>query len=191
MKFVPLEIPDVVLIEPRIFEDGRGFFFEVYRQDKFEDAGLPGTFVQDNQSFSKHGVVRGLHAQLTQPQGKLIRTLQGEIFDVAVDVRPDSPTFGKWVSAVLSGENNHQLWVPPGFVHGFCVTSEFATVQYKCTDLYAPSDEIGVRWDDPEIGISWPVANPVLNAKDRAWPTLAEILPQILQQSPGHGKKDS
>ncbi|MFY9821112.1 MAG: dTDP-4-dehydrorhamnose 3,5-epimerase [Thermoanaerobaculia bacterium] len=166
MKFVPLKIPDVVLIEPEIFKDDRGFFFEVYHQKKFEDAGLPGTFVQDNQSYSHRHVLRGLHAQLRKPQGKLIRALQGEIFDVAVDIRPGSPTFGRWVSAILTGENNCQLWVPPGFVHGFCVTSDFATVQYKCTELYAPSDEIGVLWNDPEIGIEWPVAEPRISPKD-------------------------
>jgi dTDP-4-dehydrorhamnose 3,5-epimerase len=190
MKFVPLEIPDVVLIEPDIFKDDRGFFFEVCHREKFEAAGLPGTFVQDNQSFSKRHVLRGLHAQLRKPQGKLVRALKGEIFDVAVDIRPGSPTFGRWVSAVLSDENNCQLWVPPGFVHGFCVTGDSATVQYKCTDLYAPNDEIGVVWNDPEIGIEWPVASPVLNTKDREWPTLA-ALAEILHRSYAHGKKDS
>jgi dTDP-4-dehydrorhamnose 3,5-epimerase len=190
MKFVPLEIPDVVLIEPEIFKDDRGFFFEVCHREKFEDAGLPGTFVQDNQSFSHRHVLRGLHAQLRKPQGKLVRALAGEIFDVAVDIRPGSSTFGRWVSAVLSGENNCQLWVPPGFVHGFCVTGDSATVQYKCTDLYAPNDEIGVVWNDPEIGIEWPVASPILNAKDRDWPTLS-ALAEILHRLPGHGKKDS
>jgi len=179
MKFVRLEIPDVVLIEPETIEDNRGSFFEVYRQDKFEAEGLPGIFVQDNQSHSKHGVLRGLHAQLTKPQGKLVRALQGEIFDVAVDIRPGSPTFGRWVRAVLSAKNNCQLWVPPGFVHGFCVTSDSADVQYKCTDLYAPGDEIGVIWNDPEIGIEWPVESPILNAKDRQWPALAEILHRL------------
>jgi dTDP-4-dehydrorhamnose 3,5-epimerase len=166
MKFVPLEIPDVVLIEPEVIHDVRGFFFEVYRKDKFEAAGLPGTFVQDNQSYSRRHVLRGLHAQARKPQGKLVRALQGEIFDVAVDIRPGSPTFGRWVSAVLSGENNCQLWVPPGFVHGFCVTSETAAVQYKCTALYDPQDEIGVIWNDPEIGIEWPVAEPLVSPKD-------------------------
>ena len=175
MKFVPLEIPGVVLIEPEIFRDDRGFFFEVCHREKFEAAGLPGTFVQDNQSYSHRHVLRGLHAQARKPQGKLVRALQGEIFDVAVDIRPGSPTFGRWVSAVLSGDNNRQLWVPPGFVHGFCVTSDFATVQYKCTELYAPGDEIGVLWNDPEIGIEWPVAEPVLNAKDLALPKLQDL----------------
>jgi dTDP-4-dehydrorhamnose 3,5-epimerase len=175
MKFVPQAIPDVVLIEPQVFPDDRGFFFEVYHRERFEAAGLPGTFVQDNQSFSHRHVLRGLHAQARNPQGKLIRALQGEIFDVAVDIRPGSPTFGHWVSAVLSGENNCQLWVPPGFVHGFCVTSDSAAVQYKCTELYDPKSEIGVLWNDPEIGIEWPVAKPVLNAKDLRLPPLREL----------------
>jgi dTDP-4-dehydrorhamnose 3,5-epimerase len=175
MNFRRLEIPDVVLIEPEVIHDVRGFFFEVYHREKFEAEGLPGIFVQDNQSYSHRHVLRGLHAQLRKPQGKLVRALQGEIFDVAVDIRPGSPTFGRWVSAVLSGENNCQLWVPPGFVHGFCVTSDFATVQYKCTELFAPGDEIGVIWNDPEIGIQWPVVEPVLNAKDLRLPPLREL----------------
>jgi dTDP-4-dehydrorhamnose 3,5-epimerase len=184
MKFVPLEIPDVVLIEPQIFTDDRGFFFEVYHREKFEAAGLPGTFVQDNQSYSFRHVLRGLHAQARKPQGKLVRALQGEIFDVAVDIRPGSPTFGHWVSAVLSGENNCQLWVPPGFVHGFCVTSDSATVQYKCTEQYAPNDEIGVLWNDPEIGIAWPVAEPVLNAKDLRLPFLKDLAETLRPAGP-------
>jgi dTDP-4-dehydrorhamnose 3,5-epimerase len=176
MRFVPLAIPDVVLIEPDIFKDDRGFFFEVYHREKFEAAGLPGTFVQDNQSYSHRHVLRGLHAQLRKPQGKLVRALQGEIFDVAVDIRPGSPTFGRWVSAVLSGENNCQLWVPPGFVHGFCVTSDSAAVQYKCTELYAPNDEIGVVWNDPEIGIEWPLAEPLISPKDLRLPRLRQLI---------------
>ena len=184
MKFVPTAIPDVLLVEPKVFRDERGFFLEVYHRKKFEEAGLPGEFVQDNHSFSIHGTLRGLHGQLRQPQGKLVRALQGEIFDVAVDLRLGSPTFGRWVSAVLSGENLLQLWVPPGLVHGFCVLSESAHVQYKCTALYAPSDEYSILWNDPEIGIEWPVEKPLLSPKDAAAPTLAEFLHSLA----GHGK---
>lgn len=178
MKFLPTAIPEVVRVEPDVFRDDRGFF-ETYQTRKYGTAGLPETFVQDNHSFSTQGTLRGLHAQLRRPQGKLIRAILGEIFDVAVDIRPGSPTFGHWVSAVLSGENHHQLYVPPGFAHGFCVTSETAHVQYKCTELYEKDDEIAVLWNDPAIGISWPTAAPLLSPRDLAAPTLAEILHKL------------
>lgn len=189
MKFLPTAIPDVVVVEPAVFKDDRGFFLEVYHQKKFEDGGLPGTFVQDNHSYSIRGTLRGLHAQLRNPQGKLVRAVVGEIFDVAVDIRPGSPTFGKWVAEVLSGDNFRQLWVPPGFAHGFLVLSETAHVQYKCTELYDRDDEIAVLWNDRQIGIEWPAQDleaPLLSPKDAAAPPLAKILHRL---SP-HGKND-
>lgn len=185
MKFFPTAIPEVILVEPAVFRDDRGFFLETYHQGKFVDGGLPGSFVQDNHSFSIRGTLRGLHAQLRKPQGKLVRAIEGEIFDVAVDIRPDSPTFGRWVGEVLSGENLRQLYVPPGFAHGFCVLSETAHVGYKCTELYDREDEIGVAWNDPGIAVAWPVENPLLSPKDASAPTLAEILHLL----PEHGKK--
>jgi dTDP-4-dehydrorhamnose 3,5-epimerase len=176
VKFLPRALPEVILIEPAVFRDERGFFLETYHQRKFRDDGLPGEFLQDNHSFSVRGTLRGLHAQLRKPQGKLVRAVQGEIFDVAVDIRPDSPTFGRWVGEVLSGENLCQLYVPPGFAHGFCVLSESAHVLYKCTELYDREDEIGIAWNDPRIQIAWPVEDPLLSPKDLAAPKLAEIL---------------
>jgi len=175
MRFIPTDIPDVVLIEPTVHRDPRGFFLESYHADKFKAAGLDVRFVQDNHSRSVRGTLRGLHAQRTRPQGKLIRCTLGEIFDVAADVRPGSPTYGRHVSALLSADNFRQLWVPPGFVHGFCVTSDVAEVEYKCTDVYVPGDEIGVVWNDPQLGVDWPTRAPVLSHKDAALPTFAEI----------------
>jgi dTDP-4-dehydrorhamnose 3,5-epimerase len=179
MEFRRLDLDGVILVAPDIRPDERGFFLETYHRDKYADGGIPETFVQDNQSFSYARVLRGLHAQLRHPQGKLVRAIAGEIFDVAVDIRPDSPTFGKWVGATLSEKNAHQLYVPPGFAHGFCVLSETAHVQYKCTDVYRPGDEIGIVWDDPGIGVEWPVRDPVLNEKDRTAPRLAEIVQRL------------
>jgi len=184
MEFVPLELAGIVLVKPDVYRDARGFFLETYHAGKYREHGIPDGFVQDNHSFSVHGTLRGLHAQLRHPQGKLVRAIVGEIFDVAVDARPDSPTFGRWVSAVLSSENHHQLYVPPGFVHGFVVLSETAHVQYKCTDFYQKDDEIGVLWNDPDLGIDWPIADPLLNDRDRSFPRLAEIV-HLLS---GHGK---
>ena len=179
MEFRRLSLDGVILVAPSVFHDERGFFLETYHRDKYAAGGIPETFVQDNQSFSRQGVLRGLHAQLQYPQGKLVRAILGEIFDVAVDIRPDSPTFGKWVGEILSGDNARQLYVPPGFAHGFYVVSDTAYVQYKCTDVYRPGDEIGVVWNDPEIGIDWPVSDPVLNEKDRKAPRLAEIVQRL------------
>ena len=176
MEFRRLDLDGVILVAPNIIPDERGFFLETYHRDKYAAGGIPETFVQDNQSFSRQRVLRGLHAQLRHPQGKLVRAIVGEIFDVAVDIRPGSPTFGKWAGATLSGENAHQLYVPPGFAHGFCVLSETAHVQYKCTDVYHPGDEIGVAWNDPDIGVEWPLEDPILNEKDRTAPRLAEIV---------------
>jgi dTDP-4-dehydrorhamnose 3,5-epimerase len=179
MEFRRLDLDGVILVAPDVHHDERGFFLETYHRDKYAAGGIPETFVQDNQSFSRQGVLRGLHAQLRYPQGKLVRAITGEIYDVAVDIRPGSPTFGKWVGETLSGENARQLYIPPGFAHGFCVISETAHVQYKCTDVYRPGDEIGVVWDDPEIGVDWPIKDPVLNEKDRRAPRLAEIVQRL------------
>ena len=175
MRFLPTAFPEVVLVEPDVFKDDRGFFLETWHQEKYRRGGLPETFVQDNHSYSVRGVLRGLHAQLRHPQGKLVRAVLGEIFDVAVDIRPGSPTYGKWVGEVLSGENFRQLWVPPGFAHGFCVLSETAHVLYKCTTLYDRDDEVSILWDDPEIGIEWPVREPLLSPKDRQARRLQDI----------------
>lgn len=179
MRIVPTEIPQVLFIEPDVHRDGRGYFLETYHERKYREAGLEASFVQDNHSFSVHGTLRGLHAQLRHPQGKLVRAVVGEIFDVAVDLRPGSPTFKRWVARTLSEANCHQLYVPPGFAHGFCVTSEQAHVQYKCTALYDREDEIGLLWNDPEIGVAWPVASPLLNDKDSTAPRLGEILRRL------------
>ena len=175
MNFRPTPLSGVILVEPDVHRDPRGFFLETYHAAKYKAGGIDAAFVQDNHSRSGKGTLRGLHAQWRKPQGKLVRTLQGEIFDVAVDVRPGSPTYGRWFGARLTSDNHHQLWVPAGFIHGFCVLSETAEVEYKCTDLYDPGGELGVRWDDPAIGIDWPIAQPILSAKDAAAPLLAAV----------------
>jgi dTDP-4-dehydrorhamnose 3,5-epimerase len=175
MRVLETEVPGVLLIEPDVFKDARGFFLESYHEKKYAAAGIPGPFVQDNHSHSVRKTLRGLHAQLKRPQGKLVRAVSGEMFDVAVDIRVGSPSFGRWAGAVLSGENFRQLYIPPGFAHGFCVLSEEVDVEYKCTDLYEPGDELSIAWDDPQIGIAWPVAEPLLSAKDLAAPRLSEI----------------
>ena len=168
MKVTPTSVPEVLILEPRVFEDPRGFFFESYNQRVFKQAtGLDPQFVQDNQSFSVRNVLRGLHYQVRQPQGKLITVLAGEIFDVAVDLRRSSPTFGKWVSATLSGGTHRAIWIPPGFGHGFLVLSEHALVQYKATDYYAPEHERTVLWSDPDLAIAWPLeGDPIVSDKD-------------------------
>ena len=169
MKARPLSIPAVLLLEPRVFEDQRGFFYESYNQRAFDEAvGQPVTFVQDNHSRSVKGTLRGLHYQLPpHPQGKLVRVTLGEVFDVAVDIRRGSSTFGQWVGAMLSAENRQQLWVPPGFAHGFVVNSDVAEFQYKCTDFYAPACERSIRWDDADLGIDWPLnGEPLISGKD-------------------------
>jgi dTDP-4-dehydrorhamnose 3,5-epimerase len=175
LRFLPSEIPDVVLVEPDVFRDARGFFIETFHADKYRSGGIEGPFVQDNHSRSAGGTLRGLHAQLKRPQGKLVRAVRGEVFDVAVDIRRRSPTFGRWVATVLSGENFRQIFVPPGFAHGFCVLSEIAEVEYKCTDFYFRDDEIGIRWDDPALAIAWPLREPLLSPKDAALPLLEEL----------------
>ncbi|MBD2310622.1 dTDP-4-dehydrorhamnose 3,5-epimerase [Desertifilum sp. FACHB-1129] len=171
MKVISTEIPDVLIVEPQVFGDSRGFFYESYNQRVFADkTGLEINFVQDNHSRSAQGVLRGLHYQIQQPQGKLVRVISGEIFDVAVDLRKDSPYFGQWVSCLLSGENRRQFWVPEGFAHGFLVVSESAEVLYKTTDYYAPQHERSILWDDPDLAIAWPLSGevPTLSAKDKA-----------------------
>jgi dTDP-4-dehydrorhamnose 3,5-epimerase len=170
MKVIPTEIPEVLLLEPRVFGDDRGFFYESYNERAFAQmTGLDVRFVQDNHSRSARHVLRGLHYQVRQPQGKLVRVTAGEIYDVAVDIRRSSPTFGKWTAVVLSAANRKMYWVPAGFAHGFLVTSDHAEVQYKTTDYYAPEHERCIAWNDRDLGISWPVrGEPVLSAKDRA-----------------------
>ena len=175
MKFDPTALPDVIVVEPRVFRDARGFFLESYHAQKFAEAGIAARFVQDNHSLSVRGTLRGLHMQCAFAQGKLIRCTAGEIFDVAVDARRGSNTFGRWVGETLSAGNFRQLFVPPGFLHGYCVLSETAQVEYKCTELYHPEDELGVIWNDPGICISWPISAPLLSAKDAALPRLREV----------------
>ena len=178
MEFIPTKIPDVILIKPKIFGDARGFFFESYQKRLFTDANIAMDFVQDNQSGSKQGILRGLHYQIRQPQGKLVRVIIGEIFDVAVDIRRSSPTFGKWVGAILSSENKDQLWIPPGLAHGFYVLSEWAEVYYKATDYYAPQWERSLLWNDPTLSIEWPIQkgqSPSLSPKDADGKILSEI----------------
>ena len=168
------KLPGVLVLEPRIFRDERGFFVETLSARAFEGSAIPATFVQDNHSRSGRGVVRGLHYQLHAPQGKLVHVARGSVFDVAVDIRVGSPTFGEWFGTELNDENLHSLWVPPGFAHGFCVLSETADVIYKCTRLYDAADDRGVAWNDPRIGITWPEANPVVSAKDAEYDGLTE-----------------
>lgn len=189
MKFTPTAIPDVVLIEPDVHQDARGFFLESYHQRKYSEGGIPGPFVQDNHSHSLRGTLRGLHAQKQRPQGKLVRAVLGEMFDVAVDVRRGSPFFGKWVGETLSATNFRQLYIPPGFVHGFCVLSERLEVEYKCTDFYTPGDEMTVAWNDPALGIAWPVRDPILSAKDAAAPRLEELLDQLPVYEPSPSRR--
>lgn len=169
MNIIPTEIPDVLMIEPRVFGDERGFFCESYNQKAFADkAGITANFVQDNHSRSVQNVLRGLHYQIQQSQGKLVRAIVGTVFDVAVDIRQSSPTFGKWVGYTLSAENKRQIWIPPGFAHGFFVVSEVAEVLYKATDYYAPEYERSILWNDPDLGIDWPITTePILSTKDQ------------------------
>ena len=179
MKAPPLKIPDIVLIEPKVFGDERGYFFESFNQAAFNQAiGYEVQFVQDNHSKSQKGVLRGLHYQLPpKAQGKLVRVVQGEVFDVAVDIRKDSPTFGQWVGVILSAENKRQLWIPAGFAHGFITLSESAEFLYKTTDYYAPEYERCIAWNDPEIGINWPLdQTPVLSDKDQQGVSLESII---------------
>lgn len=176
MKVIETKLPGVCIIEPRVFGDDRGFFQETFQVERYRaEAGIDLAFVQDNHSRSTRGVLRGLHAQSRHPQGKLVRVARGEVFDVAVDIDPASPTFGQWVGSVLSDANARQLWIPPGYAHGFVVLSELADFEYKCTDFYHPDDEIGVVWNDSELGIDWPIQDPLVSDKDRRLPTLREL----------------
>ena len=181
MKILPAKIPDVLIIEPQVFQDDRGFFFESYNHKAFsEKTGITANFVQDNHSFSKQNVLRGLHYQISQPQGKLVRAIAGTILDIAVDIRKTSPSFGEWVSCILSADNKHQLWIPVGFAHGFVVLSETAEVLYKTTDYYAPQHERCILWNDPDLAIDWSVTNPpIVSAKDRVGQPFksAEVFP--------------
>lgn len=182
MKVIRTKLPEVIAVEPVAFKDSRGFFMETWHKDRYFKAGLPATFVQDNVSFSTKGVLRGLHFQNPNAQGKLVYVLQGEIFDVAVDIRVGSPTFGQWVGMTLSSDNKRQLYVPEGFAHGFCVTSETALVVYKCTDFYNPRAEGGIIWNDPDLGIEWPCATPILSEKDQRFSVLKDLSPDKLPQ---------
>lgn len=175
MNFVPSNLPDIIIIQPKVFEDERGFFLESYQKQRFAAAGISYEFVQDNHSLSRQGVLRGLHYQIRQPQGKLVRVISGEVFDVAVDIRRSSPTFGRWTGLNLSAENKTMLWIPPGFAHGFYVLSEQAEVLYKATDYYAPQWERTILWNDPDMGIRWPEGPaPMVSAKDAAGLPLAQ-----------------
>jgi dTDP-4-dehydrorhamnose 3,5-epimerase len=172
MNILPTTLPGVLIIEPEVYRDERGWFLETYHCDKYEEAGLSFSFVQDNCSSSVCGTLRGLHAQVSRPQGKLVRVTKGEIFDVAVDIRRGSPTFAVWESGILSAENFKQLYIPPGFAHGFFVLSDIAEVEYKCTDVYTPGDEITIAWNDGQIGIQWPNYSLILSPKDTAGESL-------------------
>jgi dTDP-4-dehydrorhamnose 3,5-epimerase len=174
MKATATALPGVILVELAAFVDERGYFMETWHRERYAAAGIAAAFVQNNAAHSRRGVLRGLHYQLGRPQAKLVWVPQGEILDVAVDIRRGSPTFGRWVSAVLSGENRRQLFVPAGFAHGYCVLSQSADVIYQCSDFYAPDQERGVRWDDPALAIAWPQAAPVVSGKDRVLPLLED-----------------
>lgn len=176
MNVRPTGIPEVLVIEPRVHGDARGYFFESWADARYAEAGIAGPFVQDNISRSRRGILRGLHLQNPHAQGKLVSAVFGEVFDVAVDVRRGSPTFGRWVGEILSDENRRQLWMPPGFAHGFCVLSDEAIFHYKCTDSYHPESEMSVLWNDPAIGIEWPIQAPTLNAKDAGAAVLADVV---------------
>lgn len=172
MKIIETELPGVLIIEPDVFQDMRGFFMETWNYKKYHEAGIKVNFLQDNFSYSRYGVLRGLHFQNPKAQGKLVYVIQGEVFDVAVDVRAGSPSFGKWIAVHLSSENKRQVFIPGTYAHGFCVTSEAAIFAYKCTNLYSPSAERGIFWKDPEIGIKWPLATPLLSERDKQLPLL-------------------
>ncbi len=179
MRVERCAIPDVLVIEPDVHRDNRGYFLETYRADRYGAFGIGGPFVQDNHSRSVRGTLRGLHLQLRRPQGKLIRVVEGEVFDVAVDVRRGSPTFGRWVGVMLSADDFRQCYVPPGCAHGFYVTSAAAQLEYKCTDVYDPDDELGIAWDDPTLAIEWPEGERILSDRDRTHPTLAVVMDRL------------
>lgn len=179
MEFIETELPGVIVVRPDVFRDERGLFLETYHAQKYAANGIDANFVQDNHSRSSRGTVRGLHAQCRRPQGKLVRALSGAIFDVVVDIRRNSPSYLKWISVELSADNCHQIYIPTGYAHGICVLSKFADIEYKCTDFYDSSDELRVLWNDPEINIAWPSANPILSPKDSAACPIAEQLSRL------------
>jgi len=180
MKTTAAPLDGLVIIEPRIFGDNRGFFLETHNQQRYRRCGIDCSFVQDNLSSSVQGTLRGLHFQIARPQAKLVQALTGEIFDVAVDIRPDSTTFGQWFGIRLSEQNKYQLFIPPGFAHGFCVLSDSALFSYKCSDYYDPQDEGGILWSDQTLAIDWPLKNPILSKKDRQLPHLSDLTPDSL-----------
>ena len=175
MKLIETALPGVLIIEPKVFGDARGFFIETFQVERYREIGITQPFVQDNHSRSQRGVLRGLHFQKTRPQGKLVRVSRGAVYDVAVDINPKSPTFGRYVGVELSDDNHRQLWIPAGYAHGFCVISAVADFEYKCTDFYFPEDEGGLIWNDPDVAIPWPIAQPSLSGKDTVLPTLRDI----------------
>jgi dTDP-4-dehydrorhamnose 3,5-epimerase len=179
MRAVPTTIPEVLIIEPDVYRDSRGFFLESYHATKYDGLGIPGPFVQDNHSKSRARTLRGLHMQLKEPQGKLVRAIEGEVLDVAVDVRRGSPTFGRWVGVRLSADNFRQCFIPPGFAHGFYVLSDEAQIEYKCTSLYDPGSELGIIWNDPQLAIDWPDREPILSGKDAGLPRLSDVLDRL------------
>jgi dTDP-4-dehydrorhamnose 3,5-epimerase len=176
MKVINTFIPEVIIFEPPVFCDSRGHFQQTFHEKLYREAGVPKPFVQDNQTYSIAKVLRGLHFQLAHPQGKLVRATKGEVFDVAVDLRKNSPTFGQWHGEILSAENRRQMYVPENFAHGFCVLGDCAEFLYKCTDFYHPGDEVGLIWNDAEVGVKWPIDDPLLSDKDQKLPTLAEVM---------------
>jgi dTDP-4-dehydrorhamnose 3,5-epimerase len=175
MRVIPTDLPGLIIVEPVVHRDPRGYFLETFHSRKYGEHGIPATFLQDNHSSSVHNTLRGLHLQVHKPQGKLVRVIEGEIWDVAVDVRRGSPTFGRWAGVHLSADNFRQVYVPPGFAHGFYVTSPSAQVEYKCTELYDPSDELGIAYNDATLAINWPSSSPLLSDRDRKFPPLAEL----------------
>ena len=185
LEFQRTKLDGVIVVEPDVHRDDRGFFLETFHVGKYAEGGIALPFVQDNHSRSQRGTLRGLHAQWRKPQGKLVRALSGAIWDVAVDMRVGSPTFSEWVGVELTSDNFKQIYVPPGFLHAFVVVSEVAEVEYKCTDLYDPGGELGVRWNDPGIGIEWPLAEPLLSGKDAEAPCLSEVDPELLPKYAG------
>jgi dTDP-4-dehydrorhamnose 3,5-epimerase len=186
MNIITTSIEGILIIEPQTFEDRRGFFMETYNQSRYVKAGVNEIFVQDNLSYSLKGTVRGLHFQIENPQAKLVYVITGEIFDVAVDIRPGSATFGQWAGIHLSDKNRRQLYIPEGFAHGFCVLSDTARFSYKCSNFYAPEDEGGIIWSDPDIGIRWPVENPIISEKDKQYPKLSDLKHEQLPVSKTH-----
>ena len=188
MKVIQTDLPGVLLFEPTVHRDPRGFFLETWREESSRAAGIVMPFVQDNHSRSTLGTLRGLHAQVKNPQGKLVRVIEGEIFDVAVDIRPGSPTYRRWVGERLGADNFLQLWIPPGFAHGFCVLSEAAQVEYKCTAYYDRDDEIAISWRDPDLAIEWPIADPLVSEKDRNAPRLRDLEAMLGGHGRGHGR---